>query len=203
MDKVYGVANPYCDYRLFTQTSKAYVKSHRLNPKASVSTRTIEDLALKHLKMKNICNLALEDHKIMPLMRLHAEIKVHGHETKAERQRMFKREFEKQQEGFIKDLKNRFDNAVGLTRVMHFICHVQSRGSGHAILVSVVQNSTGRALYIFDNMNQKIGEYSDIMKYIRYLGEYFEVSSASNFKGPHLPTRWPSLPARKRYKYYY
>ncbi len=202
LDRACGVPNRFADYSQFSRISSAYARSEGLNPKGSTSTRNSDDLALNHLRMKNVCNLGFKDARIIPLFDLHARISITGRESKAEQQRMFQREFERQQEAFIDSIKYQFDAAAGLTRVMHFVCTVQDGGTGHAVLVSLVQNSTGRGLYIFDNLNRRISENSEIMRYIHYLSDRFSVSSRGIYQGPQLPERWSSAP-KPRVRYYY
>lgn len=202
VDKSCGISNGFSDYGPFSQVSMAYVKSHGLKPKGSASTNDTDELAVKYLKMKNTCNLGFDDKKIIPLLHWHAQITLTGRESKAEQEKMFEREFDRQRQEFFEKIKQQFDSAGGLTRVMHFICTVQDGRTGHAVLVSLVQNETGRGLYIFDNLNRKISENSQIMRYVHHLSTRYNVSSRDVFKGPQLPDRWPTLP-KPRYEYYY
>lgn len=204
-----GLSNKFFDYRLFSGASLAYAKSHGLNPKGATSTKSTDDLAVNYLGMKNLCNLGFEGNKIIPFRDVHSQIWYSGKPSKAEIKEMHNREYERQRNEFMDGIKKQLDAAAGLTRVMHFICTVhdasdrRDRNSGHAILVSLVQNSSGRALYIFDNMNGRIAENSDIMKFIHYLLAKYSISTDKQFKDLGLPSVWPTLPKRDPRYYYY
>lgn len=77
--------------------------------------------------------------------------------------------------------------------VVHFLCYVQGRSGNHGILVSLFQNESGRALYIFDNLNDAIYESDDITKFLTFLCITFSVSSMDEFENIQLPTWWPHL----------
>ena len=113
---------------------------------------------------------------------------------RSEIDRMLQQAVERRGREVIKRHIDYFNNSIDC--VVHFICIVKADGESHAILASIVQNSTGRGLYIFDNMNKPITDQSTITKYINYLCKTFAISYKSQFRAPTLPDRWPTTPSR-------
>ena len=84
--------------------------------------------------------------------------------------------------------------STGKSAVVHFLCYLRSsRGIRHEILISLFKNSTGRALYMFDNMNDPCTQSVESAQFIDYLCKIFKVSKRSEFNSPKLPHRWHSL----------
>lgn len=193
VEKACGFPMKFSDYSLFKRECMNYLKPRNLRPLKAVTNKTLDELA--HTLRIKICNLIISaSGSIHPIFSTDTTIEYNKGTRKGEINRMMQEAIVKREREMIKDLIHCFNASINC--VVHFICTVIADGERHGILVSLVQNSTGRGLYIFDNMNKSITERSMITNYLKYLCKTFAVSYKIQFQGPLLPDRWPSTPYR-------
>jgi hypothetical protein len=188
-----GFQNPGYAYSFFKRICLDYTRSHGLNPRASSTTIDTETLAYDHLFLQPSAQLGEEYGRIFPYFRTNTSITYDSRTPDHEVQRMLKRAVAKKENDFIQGLCKKLDTDPRKNMVIHFFCSLDLSEGRHCILVSLLQNSTGRGLYIFDNMNMRLYENCHAMKYIDYLCSTFKVSAKKSFLGPKLPHRWPGL----------
>lgn len=188
-----GFPNPMHKYELFECTIRPYIQKERLNPKKASYNKDTEYLArvlgLKHFyhlqrdaKTYQV-HLLLTEKTSITYPRGTSEAEVERRLAQASLQKK-----EKVMQAIVHHLEST-DNAV-----VHFLCYLKSfRGEPHAMLISLHQNSTGRGLYLFDNLNKEFDTSHEVMYFIERLFKTFGISSAQQFKGPQLPHRWPHL----------
>ncbi len=201
LGQVCRVKSPYSFYDLFRETCSAFCYEHRIKPKGAVSTAKTSKLARDYLRMKNVCNLGIRKGKIHVFFetatRYYVPYGAGQHAIEAAEDNAL----QSRGDTSLRKIREAFDSRFGRTLVMHFICTVDTEEGGHAILVTLIQNKTGRGLYIFDNMNRAFQERSQLKQFVQFLCTEFGVSSRSQFQGPPLPHRWESLPAEPVYWY--
>lgn len=205
LEKLCEFQNPYSDYTQFksvcqqfiTQKNQRRDKKYTMDPKGSAYNDAIEELGLQRLRMQPIVHLGFnEDNVIQVLFSTPTEISFWGNPSKEERAQMWKKAFEKRTKECISDVKAKVARSTKRSEIVHFICGVKIKGMGHAILVTLVQNYSGRALYILDNMNGKIDSNSQIIRYINYLCSIFDIGQKNQVKALKIPDVWPSTPQR-------
>ncbi len=193
LERTLGFPLKFSDYSIFKRECMNYLKPRKIGPREAVTNRTLEKLA--SIMDIRICNLNITSSGVIqPFSSTPIEVSYYAGTKKSEIDRKMQEAIEKRGREIIKHHIDYFNNSVDC--VVHFICIVKAEGTNHAILVSIVQNSTGRGLYIFDNMNAPITERSPITKYINYLCKTFAISYKSQFRAPALPERWPTVPSR-------
>lgn len=198
LEKYCDFPNRFSDYSLFKKTCMNYITHHNLKPKASVSNLTIEKLAYKHLGMQQFCSLQFdEENRIAPIFDTPTEISYIVGTSKLEIQRKLKKAVEERGTRVFEKIKQKLNMPITTTEIVHFMCSIVSEGTGHALLMSIVANKTGKGLYIFDNMNSPISHSSQTMKYIEFICNTFHIQAKHLYKGPYLPKRWPSTPEQK------
>ena len=189
-----GFSNTVHDYSVFRQKVLSYINPRRLDPLKDTFITTLDDLARNIPQLQPIYQLYRigPDATITPLI---PEITTVTN-TIGTRQTLTINLTEKALEArVVQEIENIKTILKQPTSAMvHFSCYVKSSGVAHVILISLLQNDTGRGLYIFDNTNKPITQGADICRYIEYLSRTFDVSSSQTFTGPLVPPRlWPSV----------
>lgn len=206
MEKLCEFQNPYSDYAQFKSVCLQFIaqknqrpdKEYFMDPKGGADTTATEELGQLRLRMQPIVSLGFWENNVNNsiVVLCTTEINFWGNPSKKERAEIWKKAQEKRTKECLSAHKARLAKSTKRCEIIHFICTVKSRGVDHAILVSLVQNFSGRALYIFDNMNEKIGVNSQIMRYINFLCTTYEISTKNLFKALKIPDIWSTAPKR-------
>jgi hypothetical protein len=169
IEKRLGRDNLNNDFNRFKNICLSYLKTIGRDPKASATNNILEDLG-KQLGLQRIHYLNIDNkNNIMPVFSTPIKVTYFAGTPKQEVNRLLEEAMKKRVDNLWISLKREMDRSSN-TFFIHFLCHMIVDGEGHAILASVVKNSQGRkALYIFDNMNNSITEYSPQKKYIDHL----------------------------------
>ncbi len=194
-----GLANIYSNYEIFRDACMGYLGHRKINPKAGVDCDTLNLLAEGHLKTRNICNLDIIENKVTPTFLVFSQAVVSNVPSPSCTNldiiviSAIEAEIMRQKQVFFEEIDKHLMNGEGPYDLIHFICIVEVRGVWHAVLLTVVQNNTGRGLYIFDNCNERIEEDSASKRYIDFLCEALHISQKDQFKGPRMPDGWPTV----------
>ncbi len=193
-----GFPNCFSDYAVFRELCLGYLRHNAINPLDGVTPKTLDFLLKKGLELRNFCSLGLDDKEnrtVKVILFSNTVITVKSGTPEAEIQDMLKATQNSRMSESLDTLKRTLEQSKKPLEIVQFLCgYSTSSGSGHGILISLVQNRTGRGLYVFDNMNAKIDEASPIKRFIDFLCTEFAVSSKNQFVGPYLPSQWPSIP---------
>lgn len=171
-----GMDNEFSHYMAFQSACLAYLMSLGMDPMGTVHNLTLKVLAQEHLLTRPMYNLALVDDRVL-WAGLH---ELAYNEATVANTELFE------------TIGRQLAQETGPFAVVHFICFVREP-EAHCILLSVLQNQTGRGLYVFDNQNRQIEVNSPIMRFITALSYSLQISSRDQFKGPRLPEGWPSV----------
>ncbi len=193
-----GFTNCYSDYTVFRELCLGYLNHKAINPHEGVTPKTLDLLSKKGLELRNCCFLSL-DHKenrtVEVILFSDTVIFTRRDTPEAEIQDMLKATRNSRMSESLETIKKRLEQSKKSLEIVQFPCGFRtSRGTGHGILISLVQNRTGRGLYVFDNMNEKIDDASPVKRFIDFLCTEFGVSHKTQFVGPDLPSQWPSIP---------
>ncbi len=197
LEELCGFPNCFSDYSLFSETCLSFLIPQRINPKDGAVPPTL-NVIQQRLGLRNCCFLQLDickNRAVEVLQFLDTVIIYEGREYHD----MIRIKEINAIRAFLAPLKKKFDESMKSSEIAHFICSFQMllpTFERHAILLSLVQNQTGRGLYIFDNTNAKIEESSPAKWFVDFLCDTFAVSSQDQFRGPCLPAHWPSIPSK-------
>ena len=176
----------------------AFITKRKLQPKGSTFNSHLDVLAHDHFGIQRFYALGFdESNQIGPLFNTPTEISYFGWPSRQEKDQLLKQAVRSRGLELMREIKDQLNNSHNGYALAHFVCNVRGREGGHWILLSLVQNSSGRALYIFDNTNELVTERSQAKRYIDYLCETLSVSPRKQFKGPRLPDEWRTTPQRK------
>ncbi len=185
-----GYDNCFAHYRIFVDACMNYLQHKNIHPQAGVTNATMGLLAREGVHLKKYCYLYEREGGIRPdvgTFNYQYELGIAPDELK----RLINAEYEKRERSILQGIKDYLaDNKSNAC--VHFACHIPGR-TDHVILMSLIQNDSGRGLYIFDNVNAAILENSRAMRHIRFICNTFNISKKNQFKGPYLPNIWPSL----------
>ncbi len=188
-----GFHNPFSNYAAFERIGSFYANSWGKHPKASLYNYEVTALAEKIAKQA-IFPFTVKQGRVSPLFDTPTNYTYPHGSSKREKDACAKRAVEAREAQLIKGIRKELAAIANKTAIIHFGCFVKSRGEGHIVLVSLLQNWTGRGLYIFDNMNAPLVEGSDLNSIIEHLKVTFNISARNQFKGPQLPHYWPTAP---------
>lgn len=168
-----------------------------INPKSGVYNYTLDLLASEHLEMQMLCNLGFyKDNNIVHLFSTDTRYYYDFGDSDIEIEKKKRAAIEKRGLDQLAAIQNKLSKSRAACEIVHFICGIKAKGQGHAILLSLVQNKSGRGLFLWDNMNLKVDDRSQTKHYIDYLCHHLQVSTRRQFKLPLIPDRWPSAPTR-------
>ncbi len=199
-----GFENPAHKYPVFEQRIIPYLQQKGFHPRGGTTNETIGLLA-KKITLQPLYNLGSDDISLLgiaPMISGTVSISYTKGCPEREIQRRLDDAFRAKQDTQIHQVKEYLrthDYAV-----VHFSCFVDDFDEGHAILVSLHQNESGRGLFVFDNINATMKESSQIMRYIEYLIYTFDISGYYTFSSPQLPNRWLHLDSNEgqaRYRF--
>lgn len=185
-----GFENSAHRYSVFEQYVMPYVREHNRNPRGDSTSEMMDHLS-RLLNLQSFYTLVPHESSILgiaPVWLGEISISFPIGSSEAEIQRRFDEKFMRIQDAQIRDIKTLL-RTEGYA-VVHFSCYVDEFDDGHAILVSLHQNESGRGLFVFDNMNAPLRDSSQIMRYLEYLIYTFDISSDVQFEPPQLPERW-------------
>ncbi len=195
LERLYDFPNQLSDYSLFQGTCMRYLQREGIHPLSAVTNKTLEWLAKNYLHMQPIYHLMInKQNHIEPLFTTSTRVTFIEGTSRSQVDRMLDSAHRKRGEELIKNMKQEFAQKPGHCKMAHFICAIKVDGTGHWILMTLIYNRTGKALFIFDNMNLKIAETSQARRYIDFIIQHFGVSSKMHFKGPLMPECWPTTP---------
>ncbi len=195
-----GFTNCYSDYTVFRELCLGYLNHKGIDPKEGVTPETLDLLLKNGLELRNFCFLSLDmkENRTVGVI-LWSDTVVHFKRgtSETEIQALLKATRNSRMSESLDSIRRTLKQSKKPLEIVQFHCGFRTiRGREHGILISLVQNSTGRGLYVFDNLNEKIDEASPIKRFIDFLCTEFAVSYKSQFVGPDLPHQWPSLPKR-------
>jgi hypothetical protein len=189
VEHICGFTNNMHEYSLFEQTVLSYLRTKGIAPKQASTNRITEHLAQRVLHLQPFYHLRFRDKKsgpVVPLFSYEISVEYPRGTPKHEVNRRLDKAFEEHEQEILARIQTYLASASKQV-VVHFLCYLtSSQGNRHGILMSLIQNTTGRGLYIFDNMNEKITAGSDASKFIEFLCTRFNVSSRHLFNGPNL-----------------
>lgn len=187
-----GRINKGANFNHFSSICGTYLNSiYKESHKASTNN-ILDDLSQK-LKLQDNCYLHLDSYnKIEPLLKGSVKIKYYGNPSQTEIDRLFKEAIIKRNQDRINEINKMLNNNKDKLYFVHFFCHVEDTSGPHVLLISLIQNKNGRSLYIFDNLNAVITQYSQTMQYIDYIYSTFKVYINSDRNFINFPNHWPS-----------
>lgn len=188
-----GFPNPAHRYTIFKNLTLSYLNKKGHRPDRSSDNTITEELGRSILQLQPLYHLSFyKDDRttIVPPGEVH--ISYPEGTSEYEKQRLFAQAFMKMGKEHIRQCRVHLEQHKAAA-VIHFICYVRSREGKHIILISLYQNSSGRALYLFDNSNEQLSKEHDTVRYLSYLCQQFGISDKNLFTAPHLPRRWPHL----------
>lgn len=192
-----GFTNGAHRYSIFRNQVMPYLRRNGWHPKAQSRNVMTEYLAQNRLNLQPFYHLHFDKdnpNRIVPILTGKTRIRYPSGTSQREIERKMGRAIARRYDKVITSIQNYLDIKDGQQAVVHFLCYVKSaRGIRHGVLLTLYQNSTGRGLYLFDNMNERVYQSSDVMYFIKYLIKIFNMSPKNTFKGPKLPYRWPHL----------
>lgn len=174
LEQKFGNANKFSDYNNFNSTCSNYINKINQKPKGASSNKILEDLS-KVLDLKMFYYLTFNERReIVPLFTTPTHITYPSGTSKSEVKHLMLQAIKDRETALINALKKELDQNKNKLRFLHFGCHLDSSGEGHAILISLVQNVNGkRVIYICDNLNSKIDEKSQAKLYIDFINKSF------------------------------
>lgn len=188
IEEMCGIPNCFSDYTIFKETCLGHLAYKNINPKDPVFNSTLEIISKEYLGLqkryyteyncKRACGFHVE---YLPPLPKNAEVhqKPCMHVLPADRaQELFTR------------IRYRLNTSNNPQDIVHFMFGADK----HIILISLIQNPTGRGLYIFDNTNTAITEGSKTKLFIDYLCKFFCISLKNQFSGPYIPYVWKTTP---------
>lgn len=185
-----GIANHYSIYGIFKDACMRYLKSEKIDPMANVYNTTLRTLSRQILGLQQQCFM-IHDPQYPQGFRMEFRecTKGTGRDHHEALRACIQKDSERTIDALTK-IRDRLNKSRQPYEVVHFIFCADS----HAVLISVVQNVTGRGLYVFDNMNYMIYEGSKTKLFLDYLCAFFSISQKSSFSGPSIPDIWSSTP---------
>lgn len=194
-EKCCGLPNRFSDYGQFRDICLKVLTQIGKSPTESVNNPTLDLLAEQCLGMQMLCNLAFnKENKIEHLFSTKTRISYMVGTPESEVKKKMKLAIEKRGQDQLMSIKNKLSKSTAACEMVHFICHIQVNSRGHGILLSLVQNKSGRGLFLWDNMNLRVDERSQAKQFIDYLCNNLQVSSRRQFLLSGIPDRWPSAP---------
>jgi hypothetical protein len=188
-----GFRNTIHQYRTFQNRILPYLQSQGYDPSKTSTNAVTDHLAQKVLGLQPFYHLHIKNEKgrrIVPLLVDKTRITFPSGTSEREVQKLMKKAVEERQQSVIENISTILNQKI--YAVVHFLCYVTSeRGIRHGILISLLKNSSGRGLYIFDNLNEKLTKYSEAIRFVDYLCTTFQVNTTQTFSGPAVPDQWP------------
>lgn len=167
IEAAFGKSQKYSDRKIFAKTCRQHLKNWQIHPLDVVYNDELEELA-KNLGIQNFYCVSYEPHSVFYI----PDFPLPSKDAR-----------------FHNNIKKKLDASTGLFFV-HFVCHLPYE-EGHWILMTLVQNTSGRALYIYDNLNLAIDEESQV--FIDFFCKSYKISPKGQFQGVQMPAKWPSL----------
>lgn len=193
-----GFANKHHTYPVFRDSILPYLQYEGFNPKAG-STNHIAEAFSQVLGLQPFYHLSYSEKNLYGVGPLISdEIWVTCEEGTPQWRvgQLLDKAYQEKQDKQLSEIRKYL--RTNKYAVVHFDCSVQIDGTGHAILLSLHQNESGRGLFMFDNMNSSINNNSEITRFIEYLVYTFDISNKQQFNPPRLPDRWLHLDRRER-----
>lgn len=198
-EKLCELHQPFSEYAQFKKLCMNYAMPLNIDPKDAVSNATLDILASdEFLNMQQVCNVHFNDmNQIVPFLTRDVVVTHDSRMSEREVKRLMRQERARCEQEEFRKIKNKLDSSTRRCEIVHFICFIDVvKETGHAVLISLLHNKFGRALYIFDNVNAKIDERSETKLFIDFLCNTFAISSRTTFKGPRIPEAWQTTPKR-------
>lgn len=193
-----GYSNRMSEFSRFRQACYDFASVHNIRRKSSLDNKQIEQLA-SQLGMRTIIHFHIDTYnRVAPLITEEVRVTYTKGTSRAAIDRMLEAEMARQQVAHVQAVKNDLEKASVFPHIVHCMCIVQVDGTSHGILATIIKNQTGKGLYIFDNLNKKITESSQIRQCITHLINEFSISSSRTYKGPSFPSSWESLNGKDR-----
>lgn len=195
VENMFGIAHYMSDFHHFRKACYDFAAAHKLKRKGSLGQSEMRLLA-DYLGMgKMVYPYFDRSNQLKFAFYQQVTVTFPMGTPKAEVELLKKRALERQYNEYVLDLQEEVNKAHSYPYVLHFACaiDVDRSNEGHFILVTLVKNQSGRALYVCDNINKRITESSDTCRCLKYLADLFSVSPRNSFKGPSFTEGWSSL----------
>lgn len=183
LEKRFGFVQPNADLTLFKLICTPYIERLGKKSDEASSNKMLDDLAVR-LRLQPFTYLYINDKGMVEYLSSDSvKISYPQGSSKAHIDRLFDQARKKLSDERMRYLKSHI-HAYGNCSIAHFACKVVSRGVDHAVLMSVVKEGAQVKLYIYDNMNANISEYSDTKQHIDFLMHEFMIAGGSVVRKP-------------------
>lgn len=183
LEKKFGFMQQHADLGAFKTICTPYLERMGKRSDESSSNKMLDELA-KRLRLQLFSYLHINKNGQVEYISSEAvRISYPKGSSKAHIDQLFQQAYKKQSDDRMRYLKSHI-HAYGNCSIAHFACQVVSRGVDHAILLSVVKEGLQLKLYIYDNMNALISEYSDTKQYIDFLMKEFMIAGCDVIRKP-------------------
>lgn len=167
-----GYRNPYEDYSFFKLECLKILRTLNKDPLGAAND-LVTDVISKPMLTAPFHNLVLIKNRVLPF----SQWKVPDDEADRAGTLM------------VSTIQDYLRKATKPCTIVHFFCFIHE--IKHCLVMTLVQNSTGRGLYIFDNDNKFM--HAATKKFVDFLCDSFEVSPKNAFVGPEIPDGWSSV----------
>ena len=188
-----GFSNPAHDYAIFKARTLAFLAKIGRDPLDSSDNKLTEALGTSVLQVQPLYHITFSSDTKQKII-LSGSVSISyrkGTSQSTIDQMLAEAHVQKAQDQF-KACRNYLNSRKGFPAVIHFMCYVMSYTGKHIVLISVYQNSSGRALYVFDNLNETLTVQHDTTRYLTFLCKELEISDRKQFSPLSLPKKWPS-----------
>lgn len=179
MEKKLKFKQPYAELHVFKMACLPYIRRCGKEPQEASTNKMLIDLA-DILKMQPFSYLGFDSRNQNEIMYNPGKIYYtcpHG-ASQSEREWYAQKAVKQAHTDRMKFLYEHF-YSYHPQAIIHFACHVNPQGEEHVILLSVMRDGDKVKIYIFDNMNASIDEYSQAMRYIKLIMKEFRIGSAT------------------------
>jgi len=189
-----GFPNPVHDFDIFKSRTMSFLAKRWQNPLDSSDNKLTEALATTVLHVQPLYHLTFSrENKHTIVLSGGVSVEYRKGISQAAIDRLLAEAHVQKIRDQFKDCKNYLASKKSSPAVLHFLCYVMSGVGKHIVLISLYQNSSGRALYLFDNLNEPLTMQHDTVRYLSFLSQEFNISDKKQFSAPSLPRTWQSL----------
>lgn len=167
LESKFGKSNKYSNLNNFKNLCGNYLKSLNKQPSGSSSNKILIDLA-QELKLSPLQIVSYKYSESLGCITENIKIYYPTNTSKNKINKLLKQARKNKSLSLFEDIKNIYKNfPEDNIYFVHLICHLSyTQKIGHWVLVSVVKDHGKKRVYIFDNINNKITENSEINRYI-------------------------------------
>ena len=200
VERLCDIPNKFSNFEYFRNACMNVLTNMGINPEDGVYSDTLDMLATKYLHMQPLYNVTIDNNlKVTPILTTSTRITYIVGTPKREIERKMEEAKQKRYQETWESIKNRLAKNTTKCQVIHFVCSFKTREGGHSVLIALVQNKSGRALYLYDNMNYPVTDRSATKQYLEFFSNQFLVSARNQWKFVDIPDIWSSTPRNQRY----